>query len=56
MVDFYSVKGKIIFGEMTFYPSDGRHDFYPDKYNEIIGDLFVLPKIPKGQKYITEIM
>ncbi len=54
-VDFYSIQGKTIFGEMTFYPSDGRKDFHPNKYNEIIGDLFVLPEIPKGQKYITEI-
>jgi hypothetical protein len=53
-VDFYSVSGKIIFGEMTFYPSDGRKDFHPDKYNKIIGDLMVLPKIPKGENKITE--
>ena len=52
-VDFYAVNGKSIFGEMTFYPADGRKDFYPDKYNKIIGDLFILPEIPKGQKYIT---
>ena len=55
-VDFYSIRGKTIFGEMTFYPSDGRKDFYPDEYNKIIGDMFVLPEIPKGQKYITEII
>ena len=52
-VDFYVIKGKIIFGEMTFYPSDGRLDFYPDKYNKIIGDYLTLPKIPNGQKTIT---
>jgi len=56
MVDFYSIHGKTIFGEMTFYPGDGRHDFYPDECNKTIGDLMVLPEIPKGQKYITEIM
>ncbi|MET2986575.1 ATP-grasp fold amidoligase family protein [Aureibaculum conchae] len=55
-VDFYSIHGKTIFGEMTFYPSDGRKDFYPDEYNKIIGDMFVLPEIPKGQKYITEVI
>lgn len=54
-VDFYSVQGKTIFGEMTFYPADGRLDFYPDKYNKIIGDYFELPKIPENQKVITEI-
>lgn len=52
-VDFYSIKGKTIFGEMTFYPVDGRKDFYPDKYNKIIGDYLELPKIPQGQKTIT---
>lgn len=55
-VDFYSVNGKSVFGEMTFYPGDGRHDFYPNEYNKTIGNLMVLPEIPKGQKYITEII
>ncbi|WP_298550695.1 ATP-grasp fold amidoligase family protein [uncultured Algibacter sp.] len=54
-VDFYSVNGNSIFGEMTFYPSGGRKDFFPDKYNKIIGDYFKLPKLKKGQKIITEI-
>ena len=44
-VDFYAIEGKTIFGEMTFYPSDGRKKFYPEKYNRIIGDYFTLPKI-----------
>lgn len=52
-VDFYSVNGKSIFGEMTFYPSDARNDFYPDEYNTVIGDYFILPKFEKGQKIIT---
>ncbi len=53
-VDFYSIKGKIVFGEMTFYPGDGRNDFKPDEYNRIIGDYLTLPVIPKGKKRITE--
>ena len=44
-VDFYSIDGKSIFGEMTFYPADARKDFYPDEYNLIIGDYFELPTI-----------
>jgi len=52
-VDFYSVNGKSIFGEMTFYPADARKDFYPDEYNKIIGDYFKLPKLNNGQP-ITE--
>jgi hypothetical protein len=54
-VDFYSVQGKSIFGEMTFYPSDGRKDYQPNEYNTIIGNYFELPKLEAGQKFITEI-
>ncbi len=52
-VDFYSIKGKTIFGELTFYPGDGRLDFYPDSYNKVIGDYLNLPEIPVGQDCIT---
>lgn len=51
-VDLYNLDGRIIFGEMTFYPTDGRMDFAPDNYNTIIGDYLQLPEIPEGQKYI----
>lgn len=54
-VDFYSINGQTIFGEMTFYPSDARRQFYPDEYNTIIGDYFKLPKLGKDKKAITEI-
>ncbi|WP_299552967.1 ATP-grasp fold amidoligase family protein [Seonamhaeicola sp.] len=55
-VDFYSVNGKIIFGEMTFYPADGRYEFYPPEYNKIIGNYIKLPELPKhGIKEITAI-
>jgi len=54
-VDFYSIKGKSVFGEMTFYPSYGRNDFILSEYNKIIGDYFKLPKLNKGQKSITEL-
>ena len=52
-VDFYSVNGISIFGELTFYPADARKEFYPDEYNKIIGDYFQLPKLSNGQP-ITE--
>jgi hypothetical protein len=42
-VDLYSVKEKIIFGELTFYPDSGVSPFTPDKYNYFFGDLFILP-------------
>ena len=53
-VDFYSIEGKAIFGEMTFYPSDGRKDMIPDEYNLITGDYIKLPEL--GEKEVfTEI-
>nr|WP_286943505.1 ATP-grasp fold amidoligase family protein [Allomuricauda sp.] len=52
-VDFYYVKQQIYFGEMTFYPGDGRQEFRPDKYNKIVGDYLKLPRVPKEKKYIT---
>jgi hypothetical protein len=52
-VDFYLVNHRIIFGEMTFYPGDGKHDFYPDYFNKTIGDYMKLPLLEKGQKEIT---
>lgn len=54
-VDLYSIEGRTVFGEMTFYPTDARKKFLPEEYNRIIGDYFILPKIPEGQKYITEL-
>lgn len=52
-VDLYNIEGKIYFGEMTFYPTDGRKEYRPNRYNEILGSYIELPKIPPGQKYIT---
>ena len=54
-VDLYNIDGKIIFGEMTFYPADGRKEFIPEEYNRIIGDYLKLPTIPEGQQFITSI-
>lgn len=42
-VDLYSISGKTLFGEMTFYPADARKDFHPDRYNEIMGSYIQLP-------------
>jgi hypothetical protein len=43
-VDLYSIKGKTIFGEFTFYPDSGATPFTPDHYNYFFGDFFVLPE------------
>jgi hypothetical protein len=42
-VDFYEVNGKVIFGELTFYPKGGLPDFTPPEYDEILGSYFELP-------------
>jgi hypothetical protein len=47
-IDLYSVRGKLLFGEFTFYPDSGVVPFTPDRYNYFFGDLFVLP--PAGQR------
>lgn len=43
-VDLYSIRGKITFGELTFYPDNGVIPFTPDKYNHYFGDFFLLPE------------
>lgn len=43
-VDFYEVKGKPYFGELTFYPASGLEAFSPDQWDKTLGDLIELPK------------
>jgi hypothetical protein len=42
-VDLYSIREKLIFGELTFYPDAGLCPFTPLEYNNFFGDLFALP-------------
>ena len=42
-VDFYSCDGKIIFGEMTFFPASGFGRFEPDEYDKMLGNHLILP-------------
>lgn len=39
-VDLYDIGGKIIFGELTFYPSSGYCHFVPDNFDHILGNQF----------------
>lgn len=41
-VDLYQANGKVYFGELTFFPAGGAPDFVPDKYDEIVGDMWEL--------------
>lgn len=54
-VDFYSVNGRTVFGEMTFYPSDARKKFYPEEYNKVIGDYLNLPQLNNAKDPITSL-
>ena len=37
-IDLYSVKDKVFFGEITFYPASGFGHFKPKKWNKILGE------------------
>ncbi len=39
-VDFYNIKGRIVFGEITFYPWSGYVKFHPDAFDFELGSLF----------------
>lgn len=39
-VDLYNISGKIIFGELTFYPWSGYVRFTPDSFDFTLGNLF----------------
>lgn len=42
-VDFYYIKGKIYFGEMTFYHNSGIFSISPQEWDYKIGEWLVLP-------------
>ena len=37
-VDFYLKRGQVLFGEMTFFPGAGFSKFYPEKYDDKLGE------------------
>ena len=43
-VDFYSLNGRLYVGEMTFHPGCGWEEFYPQEWNEKIGEMLILPE------------
>lgn len=46
-VDLYNIKGKIYFGELTFYPWSGYVQFFPDESDYMFGKDFELPGTPR---------
>lgn len=43
-VDLYESEGNIYFGEITLYPGSGFGCFVPQKYNDILGQMIILPE------------
>ena len=43
-IDFYVVKDKIIFGEVTFFTASGYMNCIPDTFDFELGEKFILPK------------
>lgn len=44
-VDLYEIEDTIYFSELTFYPGSGYVNFYPQEWNNSIGDYLKLPLI-----------
>lgn len=42
-VDLYDLDGRVVFGELTFYPASGLPDFIPDEQDFACGEMLVLP-------------
>lgn len=39
-VDWYNIEGRIVFGEITFYPWSGYVQYYPDEFDFRLGNCF----------------
>lgn len=48
-VDFYNVRGKIYFGELTFFPGAGFEEFTPNIWDYTLGSWLELPVNKKGE-------
>lgn len=42
-VDWYEIKGKLYFGELTFYPGAGFEEFDPEEWDYKLGEMLKLP-------------
>lgn len=56
-VDFYNFKGRIIIGELTFFPGAGMLPYYPetDKYEKLFGSYLELPEPNHNLELYTKI-
>ncbi len=42
--DFYNIEGRILFGELTFFPQSGLGEFTPIEYDRQIANKMILPQ------------
>ena len=49
-MDLYENRGKVYFGEITFYPGSGVEEFSPEDYDTKLGNLIELPSKIYKQK------
>ena len=43
--DFYTIDGKVYFGELTFFPASGFEKFIPESFDKTLGDWIALPTV-----------
>ena len=46
-IDLYEIKGKVYFGEITFFPGSARGKFRPEEWNYTFGSWIKLPETKK---------
>jgi len=49
-VDFYSVDGRVYFGEITFYPTGGCQNLKPETWEKILGDWIDISEVKKIER------
>ena len=51
-IDLYSIHGRVVFGEITFYPEGGVSYFLPSSYDVYWGTQLELPDRRRGQRAV----
>lgn len=51
-IDLYESGGNTYFGEITLYPNSGLGFFSPERYNELLGQMIMLPSEKQGWQFV----
>lgn len=52
-VDFYSIDGKVYFGEITFYPTGGCQNLQPEKWEILLGEWIDITGVKKTEGEVS---